>query len=491
MSTPTLKDSLKGWPGFPRLVGAFEPRHARRASVRVARRLEGVGVRRPEPYDLRDLYQRVSAIWKRDQSLDRVGPRDLRRAPWILFYGHSRANWLGADHNMVTRFSLWLSGGARSSSVRSLLHEFLRVYPADLDTFHEVRRFLRHAIEGSRSPPPSLRRWRQRCREFGLLDADHGLSFVSNLVSASDKPDAVLRQAGLDAGLETAGFLKSGIRKFLPKAKLLLRQNRLGPRPLGRLLELLELNGRLRFGERFIRNEIAVSLLSPFLSRPAVPKIKERLQPFFLQQFGDPRLRSGRHTWTGISDDVRRVVIRWLVERVLDEFLALIKDTALDRHWRYREAFWRAFLKQHLIDDIWFVLGSRAKRQLQRIRKRRAETETIADLRGAVSNQSVLLLRMPGVTVAEWSHNGSCRFWLDGNDAAPKLYKRAYHRNDVMGAADFVQAHYGSPRGLWQGQIADWMRQNTGIRIQRADYFPVRLREPGYAGSIVRRDRWR
>ena len=170
-------------------------------------------------------------------------------------------------------------------------------------------------------------------------------------------------------------------------------------------------------------------------------------------------------------------MIRWLVERALEEFLALIKDTALDRHWRYREAFWRAFLKKNLIDDIWFALGPQAKRQLRRIRKQQGEIETTANLRGAVSGQSVLLLRMPGVTVAEWSHNGSCRFWLDGNSAAPKLYQREYHRFDVMNAADFTQAHLASQQGYWQGLIAGWLRQNTGIVVRLEDYFPDHLRE--------------
>lgn len=490
MSTPTLKDSLKGWTGFPRMMEAFEPRHARAASIRVARRLESDTLRKPEPYDLKVLHRRVSAVWKRDRALDRIRLRDLRRIPWILFYGESPANWLGADSDMVNRFGLWLRGSARPSSLRSLLHEFLRVYPAELDTFDQVRSLLMDVIEDGRSSPPSLRRWRQRCKDFGLLDGDHGLSFVSGLVSGSDEPEAVLHQAGLDAGLEASGFLQSGIRKFLPKAEGLLQETRLEPSLLGRLLEVLESHRRLRFNQPSVRNEIAVSLLSPFISRPAVPKIRERLQPFFLQHFGDPRLGSGSHKWTNISDDIRRVVIRWLVEQVLDEFLGLIKETALDRHWRYREAFWRAFLNKNLIDDIWFVLGYQAKRQLQRIRKRHAETETTADLRGAASNQSVLLLRMPGMTVAEWSHNGSCRFWLDGNGAAPKLYKRAYHRSDVMSGADFTQAHHDSPRGRWQSQIADWMRHNTGIQIDRADYFPVGLRGPEYSEFIMRRNPW-
>ena len=486
MSVPSLKTSLERWSRFPRTIGSLEPRHIRRASVRVANRIEGTNPRRPEPYDLQYLYRRVSAIWKRYRSVYRVTPGDLRRVPWILFYGDKQNRSLGADRDFVAQYGQWLFRGTRSLSVRSLLHEFLRVYPTRLNTFHDIRQLLMQALEGSHPSPPSLRRWQERCREYGHLRADRGLSFVETLLSASEDPDSVVRRAGLDAGLESSGFLRSGVREFLPKAKFLLQQDGLGTRRLSRLLNFLELNGRPRFGEHTVRMEVANSLLGPFMNRAPASETKNRLRSFFLRNYRDPRLRSGAHRWSGISDDIRRVVIRWLVEQVLDQFLALVKETALDRHWRYREVFWKSFLNHNLIDDIWFALGSYAKLELLRVKNLRGNIETVADLRGASSTQSVLLLRMPGVTVAEWSHNGACRCWLDGNRSAPMLYKSAYHRLQITRGADFEQAHHGSPTGRWQSRLANWLQANTGIEVNREEYFPTRLREDRYA----RRQRW-
>lgn len=93
-------------------------------------------------------------------------------------------------------------------------------------------------------------------------------------------------------------------------------------------------------------------------------------------------------------------------------------------------------------------------------------------------DQSVLLLHMPGVTIAEWSHDGACRFWLDGNPGAPGLHKEsAYSRSEMMHEADFLQRHDGSLDGRWQDRIMGWLRENTGIEIRRAEYFPDRLHE--------------
>ena len=175
-------------------------------------------------------------------------------------------------------------------------------------------------------------------------------------------------------------------------------------------------------------------------------------------------------------------MIRWLVERALDQFFMLLKETAYDHHWRYREAFWRAFLEEGYIDDIWFVLGSRAEEMLWRMSDDPDELETTAELYGAQSDQSVLLMRMPGVTIAEWSHSGSCHLWLDGVHGAPKLYKQDYSAYEVRRPYPYPnvrgahsQRHHGSENARWQDQIARWLRENTGIEIARHHYFPRRL----------------
>ena len=106
-----------------------------------------------------------------------------------------------------------------------------------------------------------------------------------------------------------------------------------------------------------------------------------------------------------------------------------------------------------------------------------AEDEATSILRGALGDQSVLLLCLPGVTIAEWSHNGACRFWLDGNPDAPALYQSTYSREDLVGEQDYLQRHDGSSEGRWQDSIAQWLRDNTGVEIDRAEYFSARLQE--------------
>ena len=191
-----------------------------------------------------------------------------------------------------------------------------------------------------------------------------------------------------------------------------------------------------------------------------------------------------------MPDDVTRVVIRWLVERMLEQFFLLVKETALDRHWRYREAFWRAFLDRELIEDIWFVLGRRAADELRKMNKNDGGLGTTSDLRGGQSDQSVLLFRMPGVTIAEWSHNGSCHMWLDGTSGTPGLYKPVYSAAELRHSKRYFtrasqdrripgvhsQRHVGSEYGGWQDRIAVWLLDNTGVRIDRDRYFPNALR---------------
>ena len=478
---PSLMDSLAHWTSFPKLERRFEPRRTRAAAAQVIRRLGDIEPKPPEPYDLKALYWRVMGSWQRHYSLEGVSSRDLQRLPWVLFYEsrdrrRSRhqgpIGWLAGKPRVVQDYRRWLLRARRARPVQALLREFLRVYPTDLRTFDDLREILQVSVMGGSSPPPSLRKWRQRCREFQLLEADGGMAFVRKLVNAAEDPDDILTDAGLDAGLARCGFLKSGIRKYLPNISSQLAQNRIHAGILDRVLNLLESEGKLRFDEQSVRVEIASRLLGPFVERAPDTPAKERLQSFFVRHFGHPNLRSRKYKWAGVRDDIRRVVIRWLVGRALDQFFLLIRETALDRHWTYREAFWKKILHEDLIDDIWFLLGPRARDDLWRLKGDDDLIESTGSLKGAGGDQSVLIMRMPGVTVAEWSHNGSCRCWLDGNRYAPKLYQKEYSRYTLMRRSDFAQPHYGSELGYWQDRVAEWLHENTGVILQASTNEP-------------------
>ena len=480
MNTPSLKESLGHWTRPQRLPQPFGPLRTRKAAAEAASLLGDVESRKPPHYDLATLHLRIMESWRQSRTLSEIKTRDLRRLPWVLFYPpeQKRTAWLGAEPRVLEAYRRWLIDRPRTRAVLALLHEFLRVYPIDLRTFGDLRSVLSRSVNDGSSPPPSLNKWRKRCRDWELLRVGGDRSFVQNLVSASDTIDEILCHAGLDGGLAQCGFLNSGISAYLRHAESLLIQSRLNPTRLDRLLTLLEFEGKLRFDDAAMRTEVATALLRPFVERTPELATKERLQPFFLRHFRDPRLGTGKHRWSGVPDEIRRVVIRWLVERTLEQFFELVKETALDRHWRYREAFWRAFHEHGLIDDIWFILGRNAKDILRKMNTKKDEPESTADLRGGQGDQSVLLLRMPGVTITEWSHNGSCRIWLDGNRYAPELYQdNAYSGDDLRNGSDFSQPHVRSEDGRWQDKIAQWLRDNTGVEIARSEYFPDRLRK--------------
>ena len=481
MSTPSLKDSLERWTRPVQLEPAF-PRRTRAAASKVASILGDPEMKEPERYDLDDWYERIMSAWQRDGSLDQVSALDLRRRlPFVLFYsptddsrtrGQDPTNYLlGAQPGIVREYGRWLSNGARAQSVRELLKQFLGAYPVDLPTFDDLRQMLQRAMEGTSSASPSLEKWRQRCLDFGLLQEGGNLSFVEKLFSASDPVEDFLGRAGFDAGLARCRFLESGVHEFLPTVSTMLAHDSIDDTQLARVFTLLECEGKLRFDEQSIRVEIASALLGPYVDTPPPADTRDQLQRFFLHHFGDPRLPSGRHRWYGVGEEVRHVVSRWLVKEALDGFIRLIKDTAKEQHWRYRESFWMAWFNQGIIDDAWFVLGSRARILLRRLEEHRPDAT--GRLSGASSEQSVLLLRMSGVTIAEWSHNGSCRIWLDGNEDAPRLYQaRDYSGTELKRGSDFSQRHDGSAYGRWQDKVARWLRENTGASIGRGEYMP-------------------
>ena len=483
---PSLNHALAGWTGFPVIERQFAPRLTPRAAAAAAKRLgEASEPRPPLPYDLEALHGRVRRAWLQHRSLDGIAARDLRRLPWVLFYpsdarGNAAADWLGADAALVQAYRRWLLDSRSGRPALALLHEFLRVHPTALPTLRDVRQSVRYAIdpkaederqrEKSASAPPSLQMWRRRCRQYGLLVEDGDLAFVLGLIGNDTAPHVTLQDAGFNAGLTHAGFLESGLRRCLPHVLGQLSQNTLDLAALDRLCTFIEFDGGLRFETRSVRVELAGALLHPFVDRAPAGGIRKRLQEFFLRLYGDPRLPHSKHHWSGIADDQRRVVIRWLAKGDLDLFVRLIRETALDRHWLYREAFWNAFLHRDLIDDTWVLLGKQAAKLAAKL----APHVPTGKLRGAAGDQSVLLLGMPGVTIAEWSHNGACRIWLDGTPGAPQLYDQDYTRTALTGQPDFLQRHIGSDRGRWQLEVARWLRDNTGVQIARHEYMSPR-----------------
>lgn len=104
-----------------------------------------------------------------------------------------------------------------------------------------------------------------------------------------------------------------------------------------------------------LRGPLADALLRPWLSRSVPDELKNRIQAFLLQHYGDPRIRPQR--WTAVSDEARQVFRKWLARVALAQFLDVIDRLALDHQWKYRRAFWTAYFDRDWVWDAQVAFG--------------------------------------------------------------------------------------------------------------------------------------
>jgi hypothetical protein len=95
---------------------------------------------------------------------------------------------------------------------------------------------------------------------------------------------------------------------------------------------------------------------------------------------------------------------------------------------------------------------------------------------------SVLLLRVGGLTIAEWSRDGPCSIWdeTDG-EKGPRLFQRYYSSSELkkIVAGDRsnenmsrqgVFWHRGADTYAWQGNIAEYLRKRRRLILSQENY---------------------
>lgn len=450
--------------------------HIRRAKSEVAKVFADLALAEPARYDLDELYNDVSEVIEKGGSITQsLKKHQLRRIPWVLFHlpkGKEKSEWIGCNHAILSDYQKWIMERQRSGPVHGIIHEFFRAYPREIATFDHWRSLAKLALMSYESP--SLEQWKTACEAYSLLDDGAEIRFVEGLIFGVGQIDDKLKSAGFGDRLQQCAFLEKGLDGVLESASRLSDPVTLSESDQNNLLQFLTLDNELRF--KNMRAKIAHALLRQYVDHDPHNVMKVRLRDWFVQHFGNPHLPS-RSGWKGVPDALRLVVGRWLVDLFIDQFVDLIKETAMDRHWRFREAFWRSLSRRNLIRGIWFALGRDAMRHLKARNPVQGTESAVAGLTGAGSSQSVLLMQLAGMTIAEWSHNGSCRIWLHVGRYAPTLYEQSYHARSLRVDADFRQAHLGSERYHWQSRLADWLRGNGGPDITPEEYQLVNVRQ--------------
>ncbi|HKI84152.1 MAG TPA: EH signature domain-containing protein [Candidatus Krumholzibacteria bacterium] len=431
-----------------------------RALREVRRKLGERGADPPAALELKELYGRITSSWDDTRELEGLSRKDLRRIPWILFYPVSDPEkWLGRRRRFLKVYRRWLRRQQGSLPMKALIFSYLQVYPQDRRVRREAAELIRICLE--RSTSPLLSAWQGRERQFRVFAGDGTTRIAKAWLDYEGEPAAFRDEVGLTGVAAVGAFSREVLRTLLAEIRGRLEQESASSDWLeSKLALLLDAGGGLLFVD--LRAPIAESLLEPFAVRTPDPTLKTLIRTFILRHVGDPRV--GRVSSGDLPPTPRRVLMRWLVDVTLEEFFKLLDRTAKDEHWKARKKFWRAYLDSGAISDAWLVLGREARRLAQR--SDLENSGVWGDLgRGGDPSQSVLLMSLGGVTVAEWSHNGRVCFWLSDNAKAPRLYELKYRRRALQksNGADESYVHSGS----WQRRVSAWVRRQTGVRHGR------------------------
>lgn len=454
----SLREALGHWRTPQALKTSLVPERTKAVRQKLETRFGKSGsVRRPT-MDLNRLY---SALEQAVQTgtIRNATTSDLKWAPWVLFtHPATTPGKLVADKQVLQDYLTWAGGRARPRQLLALLYNFLLHYPSALPTFHLLRQGL-EVVLSKHSSPKGREAW-ERCRRYALLDADGPTMFAEELAKPEHPVEALLEDVGFDAVLERGKFMESSYAHLLHSISTSVRTGT-SPARIRRILDIsARPSGHEKEGPRFGQGvALANALLLPFANGGGAANQVEDIKRFLVQHLGDPRIVS--RSWQSVAPKARGVILSWLVKASLEDFFNILSATA-DSIWSYRKKFWSAYLSGGYIQEAWVVLGTAAASVANRHLR---SGNAFGQLAGAVSNQSVLLMRIGSLIVAEWSHNGTCRIWDDVDQGAPGLYLPQYQAADLRAKGAFEQRHMSSITCNWQHKIHDYIRSRTNITL--------------------------
>ena len=404
----------------------------------------------------------------REAIVDARGADDLPRLPrFALSYGLQSPDdpAVGGE----TGFERLVTEATRRAD-RPSARAVLRAYLDAFDPNHRRTGHLAHALGqlASRLPPEIGR----RVVELGLTDPRSAVDTVARLVRT--EPDRLrrARPAILATPLgshSVAQAIEAVVRARAPN------------NPKQRLADLIALGsdeqGRL---SPSLRELLYPALLVPFLDSRPDEAWRNPIKELAVERYGDPRLPTVTQPRLYGDDDgslaVRCVsVIRgWLAVETFRLFIAVIDETGVDDQWEARRDFWLRYFESGAVTDVRAIFASEAGHAARRIKAQPGNHAMgWAKLSQALPNQSVLLIQIGSLRIAEWSHSGKVRFWLPQARPQPRMDGLEYVGPDLREGSiqvwhpdrnTNVKGFVHHANGRWRDYTAAVIAKHTGVR---------------------------
>ena len=362
---------------------------------------------------------------------------------------------------LLTRFIDTLVRFGSSALYKALLLGYLRINHSN----SAISQLISETLGKNQQSLPD--RWRARIEKYGLLKTPPGKKLAEIVMVTSDLPPfRVFEDAGLKRGiLLGGGFAMCVFREICDDLS-----KRHTPDRLDRFFKLLPESFVDKSDERVQLAEsslpfIAKALLSPYLESEPGDELRLRIIDTLIRLYRDPRINPT--DWAGVDSDLVSILLRWLTAESFEMLMEVLNSSNQSMQWRSRERFWRRYIEKGYVKEAWVAFGPDAERQATKLIRS-------GDLRSRGSfgvlyrsqiqgHHSVLLMRIGDLTISEWTHDGKVRFYRSRNPAAPALYKLRYDPEVLRGdsRADHFKVHLGD----WQYDVAQYIREITGLRV--------------------------
>ena len=221
------------------------------------------------------------------------------------------------------------------------------------------------------------------------------------------------------------------------------------------------------------------AMISPFVGHEPSHTVKQQLISKIIELYKDPRPYPC--PWPSLLGPQARerkeqcvsIFGKWLATAYLDLFFDIIGATAEDHMFRERRLFWKKYFEAGAVNDFTLVLGPDADEEARRIQLSSEETRHMkwSSLSGAMRNQSVLIMRLDDLVIAEWSHSGKIRFWKRSDRYYPRFELDAYQGEMLRAGSMTVDTSAGQRDGIihtpgsWQPWAKKAIQRHTGLSI--------------------------
>lgn len=354
----------------------------------------------------------------------------------------------------------------RKSYDRALIIAYLRRFPFD----HPAFPILLNAAEEAAERHDWI--WRERGRRWHFWNDETGPATLGTALLATDDPASLLREAGLDGELAEGGFVAEALGDA---CEMVGSSQHAEAETLGR--RLIRLFDTLGVGS--MDAMLVYALLNPWTKVQPSEDYRKLVGGLLVKRIGDPR-QFDRSSWRAIlrqlgalmpeilPDAIMAVLVGWLTQTTVREFFKIVGRTTDDPgQWAAREKFWLGYLENKAITKAWFAFGAKAESLLMSLGEKSSvgSGKIIGGSQYADPSHSSLILQIGNQIIAEWSHDGSCRFWMDtDNSHAPEFYKSSYFGYQLRAMNGGEGFEYIGHRGRWEVKFAKRIFDQSGVR---------------------------